>query len=665
MMKLIKITVLLLLFVYSSYSENIDSLINILPQKTDKEQVDIYNQISKYFINNNKPEKSLLYAIKAKELSYKTMYYKGLAKAYRNMGDSYYYLNKLDASIKSYNKAKPYLKQLNLIKDIADVNVCIGINYDIKTEYNNALEHYQLAFNQYKKTNNKEGISYVIHNIGVIYFEQKHYKKAIEYFLSDLKNTEKNGNKKDLYSTYQQLYLCYKNIKDYEKAKIYGQKFNEIANDIGDDLLIGTSLSNLANILEKQKLYKKALEYNKKAYNYFRKLNNKYKVITQQNNIGIIYIKLGDLKNAILYSDSVYKSAVKNNYMILAVDALKNLKDIYLDKKDYKKVVYFQDKIQEIKDSLNSQNYIKNLTELQTKFDINKKNNEIELLNKDKIINELKLTKSKTQQRYLIILITLFILLLIFIIRRYRYRVKINKILNAKNKKLNILNATKDKFFSIIAHDIKNPLLSFNTLTDLLISNIDKLSKDDLKSYLEDINKSSRNLKELLTKLLLWAKSQTNRIEIKKQNYNISESINDVLSQLEYNYKLKQINIINNVSDTKVFADKNMITTVIRNLLSNAIKFTNKGGNVFIESNINNNYIELKIKDNGIGMTPEKMQKLFKIDTNQSTKGTDNEEGTGLGLILCKEFIEKNNGQITVKSKKNEGSEFIFTIPLS
>ena len=236
-----------------------------------------------------------------------------------------------------------------------------------------------------------------------------------------------------------------------------------------------------------------------------------------------------------------------------------------------------------------------------------------------------------------------------------------------QNIQLKKLNATKDKFFSIIAHDLKNPFNAILGLSSLLNENFDEFDIEEQKEYINIIYKSAENTFKLLQNLLLWSQSQSGLIEFnpKKENlYLLTYEILDLLNQTANN---KSIKIINNVpKDIIVKADKDMLATIIRNLISNAIKFTPKGGVVEIGCVETNHDLslptEIYVKDTGIGIKKENQAKLFKIEENISTEGTENESGTGLGLILCKEFVEKHGGEIWVESEIGKGSRFIFTI---
>ncbi|WP_111707625.1 sensor histidine kinase [Lutibacter citreus] len=234
--------------------------------------------------------------------------------------------------------------------------------------------------------------------------------------------------------------------------------------------------------------------------------------------------------------------------------------------------------------------------------------------------------------------------------------------LKANNKKLNILNSTKDKFFTIISHDLRSPFNGILGFSDILNTEYDSMDDADRKRIIGMINKSSKLAFELLDNLLIWARTQTGRIEINKEILNLKELVESSIAPYKFNASKKNIEIILNIPpDTELFIDRNTSVTFIGNLVNNAIKFTPQGGTITINYKENEDNIELHIIDTGVGMTAEVLGKLFRIDENISTNGTNNEKGTGLGLILCKEFINQNGGDISVISEVGKGSDFIIT----
>jgi signal transduction histidine kinase len=230
--------------------------------------------------------------------------------------------------------------------------------------------------------------------------------------------------------------------------------------------------------------------------------------------------------------------------------------------------------------------------------------------------------------------------------------------------KLNELNATKDLFFSIIAHDLKNPFNTILGFSEMLLE--DKIYADSSKvqECLKIISETTRQTSYLLDNLLIWAKSQTGKIEFQPADFNLRESVSATLAILQSQANAKSINVFNEISDSLwLTADKNMINTVLRNLLSNAVKFTPSNGRIVLASSEKNHQIAVSVTDTGTGISKERLEKLFKIENIISTPGTEKEKGTGLGLILCKDFIEKHNGEIWAESEPGKGSKFIFTLP--
>jgi two-component system, sensor histidine kinase and response regulator len=232
--------------------------------------------------------------------------------------------------------------------------------------------------------------------------------------------------------------------------------------------------------------------------------------------------------------------------------------------------------------------------------------------------------------------------------------------------KLKELNATKDKLFSIIAHDLRSPLNNILGFSDLMIEKLQTSDIEKAKKYADVINSSTKNYLNLVDNLLTWAKTQTEEIKYTCKNLDLKPIVEESLMVLYPAASLKKIELIISVSDDIVAcADQNMLQTIIRNLVQNAIKFTCSGGKVDINAVSNQNHIEISVTDNGIGINEENQKKLFGADLNFSMNGTENEGGTGLGLILYKEFVEKHCGKIWVESQAGTGSKFVFTLPKS
>jgi signal transduction histidine kinase len=239
-------------------------------------------------------------------------------------------------------------------------------------------------------------------------------------------------------------------------------------------------------------------------------------------------------------------------------------------------------------------------------------------------------------------------------------------IIRQQNRELWELNASKDKFLSILAHDLKNPIAGLMTISELTAKMYSSLTDTERLNYIKEIHSSAERVLNILEDLLQWSRSQSGRIEYNPTEVNLARVTAEALAAVEDTVLKKELSVENNIpEESSVFADRYMIATVIRNLLSNAAKFSYPGGKISLEARINESHVSYKVTDSGIGIPEENMKRLFRIDGGLSTPGTEKEKGTGLGLILCKEFVEKNKGTIRAESTPGKGPTFTFTLPKS
>ena len=225
-------------------------------------------------------------------------------------------------------------------------------------------------------------------------------------------------------------------------------------------------------------------------------------------------------------------------------------------------------------------------------------------------------------------------------------------------------DASKDKLFSIIAHDLRSPFTSILEYTKLLRDNIDDFDTEQIKEFLGFVCSSTKNTLNLLENLLSWTKSQSGKIEFAPQQIELGPIVNETIEILDNAAKIKSIRLdYETETNLAVFADLNMLQTVLRNLISNAIKFTDIGGEIIVSAKKQKHEIEIAVSDNGIGISEDRIENLFKIENSSTTYGTANEKGSGLGLVICKEFVEKHQGHLWVESNLGIGTDFRFTIP--
>jgi signal transduction histidine kinase len=238
-------------------------------------------------------------------------------------------------------------------------------------------------------------------------------------------------------------------------------------------------------------------------------------------------------------------------------------------------------------------------------------------------------------------------------------------IINKELQQLIQLNKDKNKFFNIIAHDLKSPFNSIVGFSKLLVEQVRKKDYNGIEKYAGIIEQSSNRAMDLLMNLMEWARSQTGRMEFNPEYCEMVRLINETIVLYDDIAGQKKISINTNIlpANAVIFADKTMITTVLRNLISNAVKFTHSGGKITISAQENQNELKISVSDNGVGISKANIQKIFRIEENYTTSGTNKEKGTGLGLILCKEFVEKHEGNIWAESEEGKGLTIYFTLP--
>ncbi|MDA3928885.1 MAG: ATP-binding protein [Prolixibacteraceae bacterium] len=237
--------------------------------------------------------------------------------------------------------------------------------------------------------------------------------------------------------------------------------------------------------------------------------------------------------------------------------------------------------------------------------------------------------------------------------------------LRKANVELKEINSSKDKFFSIIAHDIMSPFNTIIGFSEIMLQNLPEFKIEEIKVGLKQIYGSSMSLYDLLENLLHWAKSERGLIDVNIQTIDINKTIDKIITLFKYSTEVKKIELFYTKRvDVQISADQNLVNTILRNLVSNAIKFTPEGGQIEIISELKNDFVSIAVIDSGVGISKENIKKLMEAGTHHSTLGTNNEKGTGLGLIIIQEFIKKLGGEFSITSEHNKGSSFMFTIPV-
>ncbi|NOZ47959.1 MAG: sensor histidine kinase [Chlorobi bacterium] len=407
-----------------------------------------------------------------------------------------------------------------------------------------------------------------------------------------------------------------------------------------------------------------ALYYFNRSLEQAKQINNEHRVAIAESNLGKTYLKLGKIETAVRFIDKSYQHALNNSYQELLRDNLFALSEIEeLRGNVNSALVYFKNAIA-LRDSLLNKKEISRFTELTIKQIQEKEENEKSLLKENIKIQKVIIREEKIIKWLLIATGLLLLVALIFITRSRESIMKLNSKLRKSEKGLKQSNADKDKFFSIISHDLKSPFSAIIGFSNLLIQQVKEKNIENIEKYSNIIYNSSQKAMDLLSNLMEWSLSHTGKMNFTPEKIDINNMINENILFFTDIAKQKLITITNKANGSLfVNADNAMINTVLRNLISNAIKFTTSGGSIQISSEVKNNKVKISVSDTGVGLSKTTIEKLFKSDIQYSTFGTQNEKGTGLGLMLCKEFIEKHQGEIWASSGLAKGSVFYFTLP--
>lgn len=676
---------------------NVDSLWNAHKSADEPKQIEIINRLARYYLTISKFDSALILHNKILEYaelnsidSLKAMLYSNLVYIYREKDQldiALEYSNKaLDYAIKMDNKnlqsrilintARIYGKEGNLRReieytkrslriaeeldlklDMAIANGNLANSYYIQGYYETAINYTLKSMEISKQIKDSIGIGYMSMQMGDNYVATKKYDEAIDYFKRAIKifSDENASMEKADAQIGLGLILTAKNdtseaYKTFKEAK---KTYEGLNLDNGKT----HAIKSLAELFFKQNKLSKARTNAQIALDYFKENDIKLDIIDTYLLLTEISLNLTELKNAKDGLDKVEKLIDDKTKLSLWENYYRQ-KSKYYELLGQHELAFKNNKLlMEIKDSIQNITNTAQALDLQIKYDVEAKQKENELLVTQNKLQQLKAEESETFRNFSILTIILLVIVGLVLFNRYRAKTHLNN-------KLREANATKDKFFSIISHDLINPFTTLLGYTDMLIMEYKNFSEEERKDYVGSIQKSAKHTFNLLENLLNWSSSQRGNIKINKTKLSVALLVDGAFKLVSETAKNKNIKLVKEIPlELMVNADEETISTVIRNLVTNAIKFTPENGNVTVSANEQNTKVNISVKDNGIGIATRNLNKIFRIDSHHTTKGTANEKGTGLGLILCKEFMKKNGGNISVNSEIGIGSKFTVSLP--
>lgn len=676
------------------------------------------NKINKEFyqIYRSNPSKGYKLSQQLLAISKKANDQKGIALAKNAQAILALDSNQFEKAIKLYQEAYPIFAKLNEQKKAANALFNIAYANGYLGESQKSIENYTKALKIYQELKDSTLLSSTYTNLAIIYDDAGEYEKAIDFYFKTYQ-IDKNRGKKNLLGTdLNNIGQLFETLEIHDKAEDYLNKSIEASLAVKDSAALCYAYESLSMVELNQNHPDKALDLLHQSlamsktfpnddiisllYADFSKiylakneidsaksnLNRSLKLLEKKNipyNITYAMIYEAQLNNHIKNPAKAIQAATKGIQLTdkvgslpLKINLLVELKKAYAQQQNYKAAFEAQEQANKLRKQLNTGEIIKKITALLLTQEYERK----ESLQKEQRAKADLITKNRLERKNS--LITIFVIICVFTILisvilylNHKKQKKANELLLIKNKEISKnrseissqaeqlaeLNEVKDRLFTIISHDLRKPINQLTSVIDLLEINL--LDKKEMENIMPSISKNVKDTSELLDSLLFWAKTQMKGFKLKLKEVDLKSFIQQNLSQLESQTQEKKIAIINNIpEDFQIQIDELLMKIIIRNLMSNAIKFSHTEGKISVNLEKQNGFIELSIKDNGAGMSKEQLDNLFTPKV-KSTKGTKNEVGSGLGLIFCKDLIEKSGGKIWVKSELDKGSEFFFSIP--
>jgi signal transduction histidine kinase/uncharacterized protein HemY len=548
--------------------------------------------------------------------------------AYRRMGDT--------ASALPYHlKALELSKESNDIYNITYALNCLGNLYYQTNELEKALQHFRQAQKLDLKINNLLGLAINMNNVGGIFRKRGNYDSAMLYYEKSLELNTKIRNIKGISICYDDLGVTYSLLKDYEKALHYLKKALQIAYASKDIIYVARIYMHIGTAYLDREDPQKAMYYLTKSIAMANEIKAKGVVQESYEELSRAHNQLGDYKQSLEY----YQIAMR------------------------------------YKDTLTNDEKTKQMAYLQAKFENEQKDIQIKVLKQENALKEADAFMQKVIGITLVAFLAVTLFVVLYLMRENKAKFLKNKqlqtqqrdLMQQKNEiqqqkdELDRVNLVKDRLFSIIGHDLRSP---FNTIKGFIaVLRVGGLNEEETKNITSTIEQQLNSTLNLLNNLLYWSWSQMQGITANPIKLSVNPIVENNIELLLQSALKKNIFITHSIDKQLcVKADENMLDTIIRNLLANAIKFTYHGGSVVFSYQDNNDHYVFCVADTGVGMTENQLQNLFGAKAS-STFGTAQEKGTGLGLQICKEFLEKNKGTLWVESELNKGSKFYFSLP--
>lgn len=668
MQKLLLFT-FLLAFTIQSFGQN-NSFVD---RQLDSIQ-DVHEQIK--FLNDwtgknyrKSPNEALFYAKKCLELSIHNNNHSGAGDALTRIGLIATRQSSYNEALNNYSQA---LKKYNLTNDTIGINKTLFNRarvYSKTGTLNLALKDFLNCSVFFEKQRDTKALSLVYNSIGLVYKNLKKYKNALQYYEKSAKISIENNLNSTLYLSNTNIANIYSIQNKFQEALSYHKKNLDVLKAKPNKYRLAQTYHNIGACFLEMKQYAMAIDYQKQSLQLKEEIGNKNLIITSLNGLSQANYIMGNLDDALNYSKRAYELGKVIGHIDFQKNSASRIFHILTHQHQADSALRYWEIYDQLKDSLINKESLKQVTEIQAKYEAEKKEAQIALLKKE--------NNNKAMQRNgLVVILILIAGYAGFIVYSYYSNKKLTRLLSlqksriewskelldCRNKELKVSNQTKNKLFQIISHDLRSPLASVSGISHLIQILLKQGRYHELDETSQDLNECVTRVLNLTDNLLSWSLNQSGKLPFTP----VVIPVNNLLSGILKIYKAgaQQKNILLELSISQnlfVYADRPMLETVVRNLLNNALKFTPEGGLIVLGAEMKEDHTEIWIEDNGVGISDEAISHIFELDTTSS--GTRGEKGNGLGLILCKDFIERNHGKIWVESREGHGTTFRFTVP--
>lgn len=638
---------------------------------------------------------------------------KNRARVLRILGNAHANLANNRQALEYYEQALTIYRELGLEKGVGAVLNNVGLIRQDDGDYSGALKRFMEASDIFLKINEQNYLALSYTNIGNLYYTLGRYDKALDFLSKAVRISEISGDSTKMAMSYNNVGNVYLSLKDYPPALEFYNKAVVINKSLNRIYGLSTSYNNIAMVYEGQGEFKLALEHNRLSIELSRRVNDNEGVVLSLINTGNIYIALDEFEQAEVslmeaqrlsssvssgytksriqislgklklvtkhYDESInyYRNAlpfalkVKANTQLLEI--YKGLSEAWKGKGDYRRAYEHLELFTSITDSIYNEESNNRLNMLRVSFESENTERDNQLLKQQNIYSQLALKRQQIIRNLFIGFSVIVIVFLVVLYSFYQSKNRKSKLLAERNEQiirqkdeLNKLykeqfklNETKNKFFSIVAHDLKSPFQTILGFSELLSSEYEYLSEEQRIESAANILKVSNEAFRLIENLLEWGRTQTGATHATFKLFNVREMVLSTTPVFDPQLERKKLKIVYDLPPLlQGWADPDMIMAVVRNVVSNAIKFSPVESQIEISARMSNNMIYLTISDHGEGIPEDILNRLFTLDPRVQRSGTLGEKGTGLGLTLCKEFMELNQGDIIANSETGQGSVF-------